>query len=91
MNPKFWYSYYYYESIFIVSLVLFMLILYRGSQKNLKIARRHFRRLAVELRKYFKNVGSNNRELFEKDNAHCFKMYASSHAVMKFCLVGIYV
>ena len=58
----------------------------------MRIAKFHFQSISVELGKYFKNVGDNKRgELFEKDNPHSFKMYASNHPVMKFCLVGIYV
>lgn len=89
-NPFFWYHYYFYETLFVITIIIFSIQYLKGLKHNKRLANIHMKRISIELEKHFKNVG-NNGVLFEEDNPHTFKLYASNNPIMKFCLVALYV
>ncbi|CAD8206415.1 unnamed protein product [Paramecium pentaurelia] len=92
LNPLFWYKFYFYETIFIVTITIFAFQYIRGSKFNKRLAKIHMNQISLELQKYFKNVGDKEQDiLYEQDNPHTYKLYASNHPSMKFCLVGLYL
>lgn len=63
-NPFFWYHYYFYETLFVISIIIFAIQYFKGLKHNKKIASIKMKLLSRELEKHFLNVG-NNGELFE--------------------------
>ncbi|KAM3139783.1 hypothetical protein pb186bvf_008025 [Paramecium bursaria] len=59
------------------------------------IASKHFNLMKQYVEQQFKNVGkhkgSEQYQLYDKDNSHIFKLYASDHIYVNFCLISLYL